>query len=80
MGLIKTAFKTAVAVKTAHVVHDRIQRRKQEQWVAQGNTPESFPGLTGTGGGLVEAATGLLGGGSPRVRPRRVSRSTSWRS
>jgi hypothetical protein len=29
--------KTAVAVKTAHVVHDRIQRRQGEQWAAQGN-------------------------------------------
>jgi len=38
MGLIKTALKTAVAVKTAHVVHDRIQRRQGEQWAAaQGN-------------------------------------------
>jgi hypothetical protein len=37
MGLIKTAVKTAVAVKTAHVVHDRIQRRQSEQWVEQGN-------------------------------------------
>jgi hypothetical protein len=32
MGLIKTAAKTAVAVKTAHLVHDRIQRRQQTQW------------------------------------------------
>jgi hypothetical protein len=39
MGLIKTALKTAVAVKTAHVVHDRIQRRQGEKWVAeQGNS------------------------------------------
>jgi hypothetical protein len=37
MGLIKTALKTAVVVKTAHVVHDRIQRRQTEQWAAQGN-------------------------------------------
>lgn len=44
MGLIKTAFKTAVAVKTAHVVHDRIQQRKQDQWVAQGHPAETFPG------------------------------------
>jgi hypothetical protein len=43
MGLIKTALKTAVAVKTAHVVHDRIQNRKQEQWVAQGHPAETFP-------------------------------------
>ena len=35
MGLLKTALKTAVAVKTAHVVHDRIQRRQGEQWAAE---------------------------------------------
>jgi hypothetical protein len=35
MGLIKTALKTAVAVKTAHVVHDRIQRRQGEKWAAE---------------------------------------------
>jgi hypothetical protein len=33
MGLIKTAAKTAVAVKTAHVVHDRIQRRQHTPYV-----------------------------------------------
>jgi hypothetical protein len=32
MGLIKTALKTAVAVKTAHVVHDRIQQRQSAQF------------------------------------------------
>jgi hypothetical protein len=37
MGLIKTGLKTAVAVKTAHVVHDRIQRRQHAQWAAQGH-------------------------------------------
>jgi hypothetical protein len=35
MGLIKTALKTAVAVKTAHVVHDRIQRRQDEKWASE---------------------------------------------
>ncbi len=54
MGLIKTAVKTAVAVKTAHVVHDRIQRRKQAEWVAAGHSPETFPGVTPP----VTAATG----------------------
>ena len=34
MGLIKTAAKTAVAVKTAHVVHDRIQRRQAAGFAA----------------------------------------------
>jgi hypothetical protein len=32
MGLIKTGLKAAVAVKTAHYVHDRIERRQQAQW------------------------------------------------
>jgi Short C-terminal domain len=36
MGLIKTGLKAAVAVKTAHYVHDRIERRQQTQWAAQG--------------------------------------------
>jgi hypothetical protein len=35
VGLLKTALKTAVAVKTAHVVHDRIQRRQGEKWAAE---------------------------------------------
>ena len=35
MGLLKTALKTAVAVKTAHVVHDRIQRRQGEEWASE---------------------------------------------
>ena len=35
MGLIKTALKTAVAVKTAHFVHDRIQQRQGEKWAAE---------------------------------------------
>jgi hypothetical protein len=57
MGLIKTAIKTAVVVKTAHVVHDRIDRRKQQEWVAQGHSPESYPGTPL--GGAVGAALGL---------------------
>ena len=39
MGLIKTALKTAVAVKTAHVVHDRIQQRQGAQFAAAQATP-----------------------------------------
>ncbi len=35
MGLIKTGLKTAVAVKTAHVVHNRIERRQQAEWASQ---------------------------------------------
>ncbi len=37
MGLIKTGLKVAVAVKTADVIHERIQRRQQEQWSAYGH-------------------------------------------
>ena len=44
MGLIKTGLKAAVFVKTAHVVHDRIERRQQEQWAAQGH-PAPIPPL-----------------------------------
>ena len=63
MGLIKTALKTAVAVKTANVVHDRIQRRKQAEWVAAGHTAESFPGqsLGDATATVVGSATGWLG-------------------
>ncbi|HEY5184603.1 MAG TPA: SHOCT domain-containing protein [Actinomycetes bacterium] len=44
MGLIKTGLKAAVFVKTAHVVHDRIERRQQAEWAAQGGSPGSAPG------------------------------------
>jgi hypothetical protein len=43
MGLIKTGIKAAVAVKAGHMVHDRIQRRKQAEWEAQGNPPGTRP-------------------------------------
>lgn len=39
MGLLKTGLKAAVAVKTADVIHERIQRRQQEQWAAYGHQP-----------------------------------------
>ncbi len=42
MGLIKTGLKAAVAVKTAHYVHERIQRRQQAEWSEQGQ-PERDP-------------------------------------
>ena len=66
MGLIKTALKTAVAVKTANVVHDRIQRRKQAEWVAAGHTPGSFPAhnLGDATATVVGSATGWLGPGA----------------
>jgi hypothetical protein len=41
MGLIKTALKTAVAVKTAHFVHDRIQQRQSAQFAAAQSIPAS---------------------------------------
>lgn len=43
MGLIKTGLKAAVAVKAGHLVHDRIQRRKQAEWEAQGNPAGTTP-------------------------------------
>lgn len=43
MGLIKTGIKAAVAVKVGHMVHDRIQSRKQAEWEAQGNPPGTTP-------------------------------------
>jgi Short C-terminal domain len=46
MGLIKTGLKAAVAVKVAHVVHDRIERRQQAQW-ATGGHPAEMPASAG---------------------------------
>jgi hypothetical protein len=43
VGLIKTGLKAAVAVKTAHVVHDRIQRRQQAQWATGGQPAGMAP-------------------------------------
>jgi Short C-terminal domain len=57
MGLVGTAFKAAVAVKVAHVVHDRIERRKQEQWTADGHPPETYPG---TFRGVTDSVAGML--------------------
>jgi len=71
MGLIKTAIKTAVVVKTAHVVHDRIDRRKQQEWVAQGHSPESYPGTPL--GGAVGAALGLPPAGLAPAAPSPVA-------
>jgi hypothetical protein len=44
MGLIKSGLKAAVFVKTAHVVHDRIERRQQAEWAAQGHPQGMAPG------------------------------------
>lgn len=49
MGLIKTGIKAAVAVKVGHMVHDRIQTRKQAEWEAQGNPPGTTPPSLFTG-------------------------------
>jgi hypothetical protein len=49
MGLIKTGIKAAVAVKVGHMVHDRIQSRKQAEWEAQGNPPGTAPPSLFTG-------------------------------
>lgn len=72
MGLIKTALKTAVAVKTAHVVHDRIERRKQAEWVASGHAPESFPStdLGTSAGSVIGAATQWIAPGSAATQNR----------
>jgi hypothetical protein len=43
MGLIKTGIKAAVAVKVGHMVHDRIQARKQAEWEAQGHPQGTTP-------------------------------------
>ena len=59
MGLIKTGIKAAVAVKVGHMVHDRIQSRKQAEWEAQGNPPGTTPPnlFTTSGAPAVAAAS-----------------------
>jgi hypothetical protein len=42
MGLLKTGLKAAVAVKTADVIHERIQQRQQAQYAAYGH-PGGMP-------------------------------------
>ena len=55
MGLIKTGLKAAVAVKVAHMVHDRIEGRKQAQWAATGH-PGAMPDPGGPPGGMAAPA------------------------
>ena len=55
MGLIKTGLKAAVAVKVAHMVHDRIEERKQAQWTATGH-PRTMPGPGGHPGAMAAPA------------------------
>lgn len=38
MGLLKTGMKAMVAVKTADVIHERIQARQQQQWATYGQS------------------------------------------
>ena len=47
MGLIKTGLKAAVFVKTAHIVHDRIEGRQQAEWAAQGLPAGTAPPVPG---------------------------------
>lgn len=61
MGLIKTGIKAAVAVKVGHMVHDRIQTRKQAEWEAQGNSPGTTPPNLFTGTQSAPAATAQVG-------------------
>jgi Short C-terminal domain len=49
MGLIKTGLKAAVAVKVAHMVHDRIESRQHAQWAAASHPA----GMPATGGNPV---------------------------
>jgi hypothetical protein len=55
MGLIKTGLKAAVAVKVAHMVHDRIEQRKQAEWAAAGH-PGAMPAPGGHSGGMPSPA------------------------
>ena len=49
MGLLKTGLKAAVAVRTADVIHERIQTRQQAQWAAYGQ-PGQMPGAPAPAG------------------------------
>ena len=72
MGLIKTGLKAAVAVKVAHMVHDRIEQRKQAEWAAAGH-PGAAP-ATGGHPGAVPATGGHPGGmPAPAGAPQAVA-------
>jgi Short C-terminal domain len=49
MGLLKTGLKAAVAVKTADIIHERIQKRQEEQWarLGQQGPAEELPAPAG---------------------------------
>jgi hypothetical protein len=55
MGLIKTGLKAAVAVKVGHMVHDRIQRRRQPADGRKQARRKSFPGRDSAGRGARDA-------------------------
>ena len=73
MGLIKTGLKTAVAVKTADVVHNRIERRQQAEWASQAVPAWSGPGRCG-GGAPDVRAVGCTRGRRPCGRGGRHQR------
>jgi hypothetical protein len=62
MSLIKTGLKAAVAVKVAHMVHDRIQSRQHPEWAAAGH-PAGVPAAGGHPGGMPAPA------GAPQAAP-----------
>ena len=43
MGLLKTGMKAMVAVKTADVIHERVQARQRQQWEAYGHPSGMAP-------------------------------------
>lgn len=63
MGLIKTGLKAAVAVKVAHMVHDRIQQRQHPEWAGAGGHPAPVPATGGPPGGMPAPA------GAPQAAP-----------
>jgi hypothetical protein len=57
MGLLKTGMKAVVAVKTADVIHERIQQRQQEQWATYGHpSGTATAGVPSAAGAPVAAA------------------------
>jgi hypothetical protein len=62
MGLIRTGLKAAVAVKVAHMVHDRVQSRQHAEWAATGH-PAQMPATGGYPGGMPAPA------GAPQPAP-----------
>jgi Short C-terminal domain len=61
VGLIKTGLKAAVAVKTAHVGYDRIERRQRAEWASQA-APAGMGGQVGVGPARTVGAPQALSG------------------